>query len=102
MTEPTPITVNPSTIPDATGTVVRDLLVIAAAFPILVKLIGARDLTGLLHWLQSSEGATVLAILLPILASGWRAWLATRKKATLVTVASAAPDSVAVVAQPAP
>lgn len=96
-TVPTPVVVNASTVPDATGSLVRDVLVIAAAMPILVKLIGARDLTGLLQWLQSSDGATVLAIVLPLAVSGWRAWLAARKKATLVTVAESASNAVAVV-----
>jgi hypothetical protein len=98
---PTPVIVNPSQVPDATGSLGRDVLVIAAALPIIVKLIGARDLSGLLHWLQSSDGATVLAIVLPVAVSGWRAWLATRKKATLVAVADGASDRVAIVERPA-
>lgn len=94
-TVPTPVVVNPSPVGDITGSLVRDFVVVLAALPILVKMIGARDLTGLLHWVQSSDGALVLAIVLPIVASGWRALLARSKKATLVTVAEAAPDSVA-------
>lgn len=99
MTEPveTPIVVTPSTTADMTGTVVRDIAIVAAAFPILLKLIGARDLNGILHWLQSSDGATVLAIVVPAALTTWRAWRTRVRKAELVTVASAAPNSVAVV-----
>jgi hypothetical protein len=96
-TVPTPVVVNPSQVPDAIGSLVRDVMVIAAALPIVVKLVGARDLTGLLQWLQSSDGATAMAVALAMAASGWRAWLAMRKKATLVTVAESARDDVAVV-----
>ncbi len=99
MTEPvdTPIVVNPSTTAAAGGSLARDLLVIAAAVPIVIKLIGAHDLTGLLQSLQSSDGATVLTILLPIAASGWRAWRANRVKDEKVTMATVVPDAVAVI-----
>lgn len=97
MTEQTPIVVSPSTVPEVAGTAVRDILVIAAAIPLVVKLIGARDLTGLLQWLQSSDGATVLAVVLPLAVSGWRAWRAGRQQQKFVTVARAAPDQVSVV-----
>ena len=76
--------------PAMAGTAVRDLLVILAALPILIKLIGARDLTSILQYLQSSEGATFLAVLLPILASGWRAYASYRTKKTLLETPSAA------------
>lgn len=96
-TTDTPIVVNPSLLPSAGGTILRDILVIAAALPILVKLIGSRDLRGIIDWIGSSDGATVIAIVVPLLVSGWRAWRSTKQKAKFVTVAAAAPDSVAVV-----
>lgn len=93
----TPIVVNPNATPDVAKTVMRDIAIVAAAFPILVKLIGARDLNGLLHWLQSSDGATVLAIVVPAVLSAWRGWQTRQRKAALVTVAEAAPNSVAII-----
>lgn len=93
----TPIVVNPSTVPDVTGTVLRDIAIVAAAFPIVVKLVGARDLTGLLHWLQSSDGATVLAVVVPAVLTAWRAWRNRVRKAELVAVTEAAPNTVAIV-----
>lgn len=102
MTEQTPIVVNPSAVPVVANTVVRDILIVVAAFPIIVKLVGARDLTGILQWLQSSDGATVLAIVVPAVLT----WLRTRRnlraKADAVAVARVAPDNVAVVTEPAP
>jgi len=92
-----PLVINPSQAASAGGTILRDILVIAAALPILVKLIGARDLRGIIDWLGSSDGATVLAIVVPVVVSGWRAWRSAKQKAKLVTVAEAAPNSVAIV-----
>jgi hypothetical protein len=91
------LVVNTSAVPDATGSTVRDLVVVLAAFPILLKLIGARDASAILAWLQSSEGATFLAIVVPIAVSGWRAFLAMRRKAKLVDAAKAYPDEVKLV-----
>jgi len=97
-----PIIVNPSAVPVVANTVVRDIAIVAAAFPILVKLIGARDLTGILQWLQSSDGATVLAIVVPVVLTWWRTRRNLRAKAEAVTVAESAPNSVAIVTQPSP
>lgn len=93
----TPIVVNPNSTPDVTKTVLHDVAIVAAAFPILVKLVGARDLTGLLQWLQSSDGATVLAIIVPAVLAAWRGWRTRQRKAALVTMAQAAPNNVAIV-----
>ena len=84
-------------VPAVAGTMTRDFLIVLAALPILVKLIGARDLTALLQWLQSSEGATFLAIILPIVASGWRAWWSYRKEQKLL---EATPPSQAAPVEP--
>lgn len=93
----TPIVVNPSTVPDVTGTILRDIAIVAAAFPIVVKLVGARDLTGLLQWLQSSDGATVLAIVVPAALTAWRAWRNRVRKVELVTVTSAVSNDIGIV-----
>lgn len=70
--------------PAVAGTLVRDVLVVVAALPILIKLIGARDLNSILHWLQSSDGATFIAVVAPLIASGWRAWSSYRTKQALL------------------
>ena len=43
------------------------------------------------------DGATVLAIVVPAVLSAWRGWQTRQRKAALVTVAEAAPNTVAVV-----
>jgi len=98
MTEATaPIVVNPSAVPVVAGTLGRDALVVIAALPILVKLIGARDLTGILQYLQSSDGATLLSVVLPAVVLWWRSRRSVKEQAKLVAVAREAPDRVAIV-----
>ena len=97
-----PIVVNPSAVPVVGGVVLRDLMVIIAALPILLKLIGAHDLTAILQWLQSSDGATFLAVIVPIAVTAWRARRSVLSKAETVVIARSAPDSVAVVTEPSP
>ncbi len=99
---PAPMIVNPSAVPEAAGTVARDALIVVAAFPIIVKLVGARDLSGLLSWLQSSDGATFLAIVAPILLAAWRSRRSIKARAALVTIARKVDDSVAIVTGPTP
>lgn len=98
----TPIVINPAAAPVVANTILRDIAIVAAAFPILVKLIGAKDLTGLLQWLQSSDGATFVAIVLPLALTAWRTLRSLGIKAQTVAIAEQAPDSVAVVTRPSP
>lgn len=99
---PAPIVVNPSAIPVIANTVVRDIAIVAAALPILVKLVGARDLNGILHWLQSSDGATVLAIVVPLALTAWRSRRSLRIKAETVAIAEKVSDRIAIVTRPSP
>lgn len=96
-TPPTPIVVTPSTNTAAAGTFLRDILIVVAAFPILAKLIGARDIRGLLDWIGSNDGALVIAIVAPLVATMWRSILSKRRKAEFVTVAREVSDEVAIV-----
>lgn len=100
--EAKPIVVNPSAVPVVAGTLSRDVLIVLAALPILIKLIGARDLTGILQYLQSSDGATLLSVIVPAVVLWWRSRRSLKQQAKLVTVAREVPDSVAVVTDPIP
>lgn len=101
-TPATPEVVNPSAVPPVAKSVLSDLLVVTAAFPIIVKLLGAHDLTKLLQWMQSADGAAFLAVVLPILASGWRARSRVKRWAKAIHWAREAPNSVVVVKEPTP
>lgn len=95
-----PVIVNPSAVPVVAGVVTRDILIVVAALPILVKLVGARDLTAILQWLQSSDGATFLAIVVPVLVSAWRTTLSLRRKREIVEIGMN-PDNKGVIVGPA-
>jgi len=97
-----PDVINPSVLPAAGGAIARDVIVIVSAIPIVVALIGAHDLSGLLQWVRSSDGAMVIAILAPVIASGWRAILAARRKGKTVTYARSASDAVVIVDEKRP
>lgn len=99
MTEETPIIVNPSPAKDQIATATRDVALLLAALPALIALLGKRDVIGIVNYLASAEGSTVLGMIVAAAVVGWRQLLARKKKAELVTVAASAPDQVAVVAE---
>lgn len=101
MTEPTPIIVNPSPAKDQIATATRDVALLLAALPALIALLGKRDVIGIVNYLASAEGSTVLGMIVAAVVVGWRQILARKKKAELVTVARDASDRVAVVADKA-
>lgn len=97
MSEETPIIVNASPAKDQIATATRDVALLLAALPALIALLGKRDVIGIVNYLASAEGSTVLGMIVAAGVVGWRQWLARRKKAQLVTVAASAPDRVAIV-----
>lgn len=97
MTEETPIVVNPSPAKDQIATATRDAALLLAALPALIALLGKRDVIGIVNYLASAEGSTVLGMIVAAGVVAWRQIIARRKKAELVTVAEAAPNRVAVV-----
>ena len=98
----TPMLVNPAATPVIANTVLRDIAIVVAAYPILTKLIGAGDINGILHFLQSSQGATVLAVVVPVLLTAWRSRRALWIKAQTVFLAHRVSDRVAIVTAPTP
>lgn len=97
MSEPTPIIVNPNPAKDQIATATRDIALLLAALPALIALLGKRDVIGIVNYLASAEGSTVLGMIVAAGVVAWRQVIARRKKAELVTVAEAAPNKVAVV-----
>lgn len=93
----TPVVVNPSPVADQVGTIMRDLALILAALPALLAVLGTRDVKQIVGFLSSTEFAPVLGVLVTGGVLLWRQLIARRAKAELVTVATAAPDSVAVI-----
>lgn len=92
-----PIIVNPNPAKDQIATATRDVALILAALPALIALLGKRDVIGIVNYLASAEGSTVLGAIVAAGVLVWRQFIARQKKAELVAVATAAPDQVAVV-----
>lgn len=97
MTEETPIIVNPNPAKDQIATATRDVALLLAALPALIALLGKRDVIGIVNYLASAEGSTVLGMIVAAGVVAWRQNHARRKKAELVTVAASASDQVAVI-----
>lgn len=92
-----PIVVNPSPAASQTATASRDVLLLVAALPALIAVFGTRDVKQIVDFIASAQFAPVLGLIVGGVVVVWRQINARRKKAELVTVAEAAPNSVAVV-----
>lgn len=94
-----PVIINPSPVPDQIGTATRDAMLVISAIPALIAVIGTRDVKQIVDYVGSSEFAPVLAAIITAVVVVWRQFKARSNKARMVAIASAAPDSVAVVEQ---
>lgn len=101
MAEPAPpIVVNPSPVGEQVASGVRQLVVLLGGFVAIAGFLRQRDLAGLVGYLQSGEFVPVVGALAAAAAVTY-AQLKTRwRKREAVTMADAAPDSVAIVATP--
>lgn len=94
-----PIEVAISPAGTQTATATRDLLLIVSALPALIAILGTRDLSKIIAYIASVEFAPALGVLVGAGTLLWRQWLARKKHANELKMASAAPDRVAVVKQ---
>jgi hypothetical protein len=92
-----PIEVPASPAPAQTATGARDMLLLIAALPALVAVLGTRDVKQIIDWLASEPGLAFVGLLIAIGTPIWRQWLARRTHAEQVKMATVAPDRVAVV-----
>lgn len=92
-----PIEVAASAAPAQTATGARDILLLVAALPALVAILGKRDVKQLIDWLASEPGLAFVGLVIALGTAGWRQWLARRTHAEQLKMASATPDRVAVV-----
>jgi Flp pilus assembly protein TadB len=92
-----PIVVSPSAAGVQASTGSRDLLLLVAALPALVAVLGTRDVVKIVAWLGSEPGLAFVGLILALGTTAYRQWLARRKHAETVTIARSADDSVAVI-----
>jgi len=79
------------------GTGARDFLLLVAALPALIAVLGTRDLKQIVDWIAGQQGIAFLGLVIAIGTPLWRQWLARRKHANDLKMARNADDSVAVV-----
>lgn len=92
-----PIEVSATAAKAQAATGARDILLLFAALPALVAVIGTRDLKQIIDWLASEPGLAFIGLLVAVLTPIYRQWLARRTHAEQVRMAAVAPDRVAVV-----
>lgn len=94
---PSPVVINPSTTPDHVSSGVRDVLIFIGGITAVFGFLAEKDLAGLMSWIQSTEALPFLGLVVAGLSLIWRHITLRRKKAQLVAVGLAAPNSTAVV-----
>lgn len=92
-----PIIVNASPAGLQAGTFARDALLVLAALPTLVAVLGRRDLVEIVNYLGSAEFAPAAGVIVTAGVLVWRQLLARRAKAQQVRLAQAEPGSVEIV-----
>lgn len=92
-----PVTVPASPVSDQAAAFTRDMLILLGSVPAVSLLLGKHDFAGLIAWVQSSAGVQVVGVLLTIGTPLWRQWITRHKHADAVKMASALPDSEAIV-----
>jgi len=90
-----PIVVSPSPAATQAGTGTRDFLLLVAALPALMAVLGTRDVKQIVDWLAGQQGLTFLGLAIAIGTPIWRQWLARRKHANELKMATSADDAVA-------
>lgn len=96
----TPVVVNPSAAGDQITSALRTLVVLIGGVAAIVGFLGKRDLAGLVTYLQTGAFVPIMGAAGAVLAFLYGQWKTIMRKRQLVTVAAAAPDSVAIVQQP--
>lgn len=92
-----PIVVSASAIQTTLFAALRITAVLIGGVTAVLGFVGKRDLSGLIAYVQSSDFVAVAGALAAVISFGYGLWHTYRQKSNLVTVAKAAPDSVATV-----
>lgn len=83
---------------DSVQVVLRSLVIVATAVPILLTFVGKHDLIGMIAYLQSVDGAQTIAALTGIASMVYGIYKAHKRGTQIATVAGSnlVPDTVAV------
>jgi hypothetical protein len=93
--KPIEVSTSPAGTQAATGS--RDFLLLVAALPALVAVLGTHNVKDIVDWFAGEQGLAFLGLVIAIGTPLWRQWLARRKHANELKMAKSADDSVATV-----
>ncbi|QDZ07441.1 hypothetical protein FPZ24_08080 [Sphingomonas panacisoli] len=93
--KPIEVPVTPTAAQVGTGT--RDVLLLVAALPALVAVLGKHSMVDTVNWLGSEPGLAFVGLVIAIGTPAWRQWKARRQHANELKMAKSASDNVAVV-----
>jgi hypothetical protein len=83
-----PAYIEKSPAKDQGGAFLRDALILASALPALIAVFGTHDLGQIVSYLQSTQFAPALGVLVLIGTSAWRQVVTRRKKKEVIAVAN--------------
>lgn len=92
----TPIVVPASATGPQVATGARDLVLLVAALPALVAVLGTGDVKAIVDWLASEPGLAFVGLAIAIVTSCWRQWKARRAVRELQVLERNVPARVAV------
>jgi hypothetical protein len=87
-TEPAPSYVEKSPTKDQGGALLRDALIVVSVLPALTAVLGTRDVGQIVAFLQSTQFAPALGVLVLVGTSIWRQIVTRRKKKEVIAVAN--------------
>lgn len=88
-----PVIVGESLLPAPIAAALRYLIVIAGAIPILIQLVGARDVAAIVDYFRGEEGIALIAAATSLATLVYGLIKTYKTKKTLVAAAKAAPNA---------
>lgn len=89
-----PIEVPQSPVSAQVGSGGRDILLLVAALPALIAVLGTRDVKQIVDWFAGQQGLAFIGLALAIGTPIWRQWIARRKHANDVKLVSNVDDRI--------
>ena len=93
--KPIEVPASPAGMQAATGT--RDILLLVAALPALVAVLGKGNVKDIVDWFATEPGLAFVGLVIALGTPLWRQWLARRKHANEVKMAISADDAIATI-----
>lgn len=94
---PKPIEVAASPAGEQTTTGLRDFLLLVAALPALIAVLGTRNVKDIVDWFAGEQGLAFIALVVALATPLYRQWLARRNHAVKLKLAENVDDEIGIV-----